>query len=390
MNRYQVDVLVVGLGVGGFAAAISAAEEGKKVLVIEKNNQVGGNAIQSNVGTICGAFHTSNSEVYKPISHMFLQRVVKAVGGTPIKHHKGLAIVPYDWRNFQRYIISELDNKIVETWHNVSPSTVVVQDNDIHHVEVSTLEGDVEVVAKNYIDCSGNGIISQLANLEMISSSVYQSASQVFRIEGVNSINEYGLNFAIAKSIMGLVKENKCAEEFISLSAVPGSLINNRVDLKFTLPRQITDDTSVDELSSYGKKCAKILFSNLRSEIDSIMNARIELIYPQVGIRVQQRSKGQYILTEQDVLNCDKKENEIAIGTWPIEEWEKGKVHMTYLNNDYYSIPIGCLKSYQLNNLFFAGKNISATDKAIASARVIGTCLQTGYSAGKLASEKEL
>lgn len=389
MNRYNVDVLVIGLGVGGFAAAISAAEEGKKVLIIEKNNQVGGNAIQSNVGTICGAFHTSASEVFKPISHTFLQRVIKAIGGTPIKHHKGLAIIPYDWRTFQRYMISELDNKIVETWYNASATSVTVQNNEINHVEVSTQKGNVEVVAKNYIDCSGNGIISQLANLEMISSSVYQSASQVFRIQGVNSINEYGLNFAIAKSMMELVKEKKCAEESLSLSAVPGSLFNNKVDLKFTLPHQITDAISVDELNEYGKKCSEKLFLSIRGRIDSLMNARIELIYPQVGIRVQQRSKGQYVLTEQEVINCEKTENEVARGTWPIEEWKKGKVHMIYLKNDYYSIPIGCIKSYRLKNLFFAGKNISATDKAIASARVIGTCLQTGYSAGKLASKDE-
>jgi hypothetical protein len=36
--------------------------------------------------------------------------------------------------------------------------------------------------------------------------------------------------------------------------------------------------------------------------------------------------------------------------------------------------------------LYFAGKNISATTKAIASARVMGTCLQTGYAAGKIAT----
>ena len=40
----------------------------------------------------------------------------------------------------------------------------------------------------------------------------------------------------------------------------------------------------------------------------------------------------------------------------------------------------------EIDNLFFAGKNISATNKAIASARVMGTCLQTGYAAGKIAS----
>lgn len=54
--------------------------------------------------------------------------------------------------------------------------------------------------------------------------------------------------------------------------------------------------------------------------------------------------------------------------------------------DDYYQIPAGCLQSNCIDNLFFAGRNISATDAAIASARVMGICLQTGYAAGCLAS----
>jgi hypothetical protein len=62
---------------------------------------------------------------------------------------------------------------------------------------------------------------------------------------------------------------------------------------------------------------------------------------------------------------------------------------MTFLpENDFYSIPAGCLESGEKENLFFAGKIISAGEKAIASARVIGTCLGTGYAAGVLASFK--
>jgi len=54
--------------------------------------------------------------------------------------------------------------------------------------------------------------------------------------------------------------------------------------------------------------------------------------------------------------------------------------------DDYYEIPQECLISNQIDNLFFAGRNISADDSAIASARVIGTCLQTGWSVGELRS----
>ena len=73
-----------------------------------------------------------------------------------------------------------------------------------------------------------------------------------------------------------------------------------------------------------------------------------------------------------------------------MEIWSQAKrVELHALpEGDYYDIPAGSLISSGIDNLYFGGRCISATDMAIASARVIGTCLQTGYAAGKLASSK--
>ena len=76
----------------------------------------------------------------------------------------------------------------------------------------------------------------------------------------------------------------------------------------------------------------------------------------------------------------------------PIEEWgQQLRVTMRYFNvDDFYQVPAGCLQSNHIENLFFAGRNISASDGAIASARVMGICLQTGYAAGSLAAASAL
>ena len=57
---------------------------------------------------------------------------------------------------------------------------------------------------------------------------------------------------------------------------------------------------------------------------------------------------------------------------------------------DHYQVPAGCLQSASIENLFMAGRNISATDEAIASARVMGICLQTGFAAGCMAAASAL
>jgi hypothetical protein len=91
---------------------------------------------------------------------------------------------------------------------------------------------------------------------------------------------------------------------------------------------------------------------------------------------------------EEDVLSCKKFDDAIANAAWPIEVWEQNRrVNMRYFDlDDYYQVPAACLQSNNLDNLFFGGRNISATDGAIASARVMGICLQTGYAAGCMAA----
>jgi hypothetical protein len=94
------------------------------------------------------------------------------------------------------------------------------------------------------------------------------------------------------------------------------------------------------------------------------------------------------VLTQAQVMGCVKHPNAVARGAWPVEHWEPGKyADMSYFaEHDHYDITPAMLRSPQFDNFFFAGRNMSADDKAIASARVIGTCLATGYAAGVLAA----
>ena len=109
---------------------------------------------------------------------------------------------------------------------------------------------------------------------------------------------------------------------------------------------------------------------------------------PEVGFRTGYRGLGRETLSPEMVANCTKHPEGIANGAWPIEYWKPGEqAEMEFfVDGDYYQIPAGCLESQFAKNLYFAGRNISATPRALASARVMGTCLQTGYAAGTLAA----
>jgi hypothetical protein len=112
--------------------------------------------------------------------------------------------------------------------------------------------------------------------------------------------------------------------------------------------------------------------------------------YPScLGIRESRRSNGIYQLTEKDILEGARFDDEVAIASWPIElrETARGPRFRYPIGNQPCGIPLRSLQSKDVENLFVAGKCISTTHEAQASIRVIGTCLATGEAAGIAAAK---
>jgi glycine/D-amino acid oxidase-like deaminating enzyme len=392
MDKLKADVLIVGGGVSGFAAAIAASYENKKVILLDKNKIIGGDSVNTNVGTICGAYIRSATPAqlvgYK-FSESFLHVLQqKCEFAKPVHHNEGLYIIPYEWSALQTVYDEMLREHNVQVLRDAQLEKVVKENNIIGRFTANQNGKLYYIEANAVVDCSGSAAVSQLAKLETIHEDFYQAASQIFRLRGVESENEFSLNMALKRTALRKVKDEQWPMSYNSLSIVPGSLRDKRVDIKFTLPEAITDDDERNEqIGEYARDRVQDLFEVIRREVESLGHSSIEMIFPKPGIRVLKRSKGKYILTEDDILKCRKFDDSVATGTWPIEEWDnEGKLHMKFFPlNKSYSLPAGCLISDQVDNLYFAGKNISATTRAIASARVMGTGLQTGYAAGKLA-----
>jgi len=97
---------------------------------------------------------------------------------------------------------------------------------------------------------------------------------------------------------------------------------------------------------------------------------------------------GRYILTGSDVLAGRKFPDAVARCAWPIEQWgSDGAARFRHLQpGTHYEIPARALHAAKVENLFMAGKTLSADVDAIASARVMGCCLATGEAAGHLAA----
>lgn len=383
--------VVIGSGIAGYAAALAAAET-HKVILIDKHQTVGGATTQSNVGTLCG-FYYSTPEA-KLIPHPFCKTFVRALLQTDSQAHvislpHNLHVIAYEWLALQRMLQNQLTatNNITMLFGHEA-TTATTENNAIKSIHIKNSEDEKIIHCKAVVDCSGTGYLAQLLAHPMIQDTEYQSAAQVIRLTNVVDTNEYALNLALKRSLLKNSDNNNWPESYKRISIVPGSLRNNSVDLKIPLAAPITDSPQQaialqDEINTH----LQSLLIAFR-ETESLKDAVLETIFPVPGIRTQQRPQGQYLLTTADVLQCTKVVDGIAVGTWPIEEWDNtGKVSMQYPKTTTgYTIPARCLMSPVYKNLFFAGKGISAETKAIASARVTGTCLQTGYAAGKLST----
>lgn len=111
------------------------------------------------------------------------------------------------------------------------------------------------------------------------------------------------------------------------------------------------------------------------------------------GKRESRRFIGKYLLTQADLEQAPHFDDVIAYGGWPMDTHPPQGIDATELNPAHqpfspyvYGIPLRALISANVDNLMFAGRNISATHIAFSSTRVMGTCAAMGQGAGTAAA----
>lgn len=389
----HTDIVVLGGGSAGVAAAVAAARKGLKVVIVERNAYLGGKATAAEVGTVCGLYRfTKNEEstyIVNGFTKEFAEKLQAESKSLPLHAPEGVHYLPYNIDAFKSICAELIRVHKIKVQYNAVLKNVTVEQHTIRSVSIIANGIPITISLNALIDCSGDSIISQAANLPLIKSEHYQAAAQVFTMEGVTEQSEFKLGMILMKALRSAIDKELLADFYDRVYVVQGSLKNNCVSLKIGIPIAVTyAPGNLEELKTVAHSLVANLSQYLITNVDAFKDAHIQHIAPEVGIRVGQRSTGKYILMEEDVLSCKKFENAVANCSWPIEIWEQNRrVNMRYFNlDDHYQIPADCLQSNSINNLFFAGRNISATDGAIASARVMGICLQTGYAAGCLAA----
>ena len=416
------DLIVAGGGTSGIAVAISAAKQGLKVLVVEKNTYLG--------GTMTGALVMPMMKNMLKSGENLSSDLVEELMNEMRKTSNALTYTDKNigWFNsemmkcmlddlFEKYGVAVLFDTVV-TNANIS-------ENKIKNIEVSYAGQKQILEAKYYVDATGNAElanicgasfqngndgINQAMTLRFIASNVdikkfaefLRKTDDNTEVSPISEINgEIHLSTActwdndtwklkpyFVQAVNDeVLKEEDCA--YFQIFTIP----NQPASIVFNAPR-IFSEKSLNPLdvkdTSYaliqGRKQIRRLIKFCKKYLPGFENAYVSQIAPMLGVRDSRRVECEYTLSEEDILSCKKFEKPVAKSNYPIDvhSHKKGENVLNKVNeDDYFEIPIEAMKVKGFDNLFVSGKIISATFLAQAALRIIPNCISMGENLGK-------
>lgn len=391
MSRlYQYDVVVVGGGTAGVAAAVGAAKTGAKTLLIERNAYLGGEATHSGVGAFCGFYSCGENPV----------RVVKGVGQLVLDEMEELGpTVDYIISatgnrniNFQpEYLKCAMDNLLEKEHVDYFLHTSVIQaeteDGRIIAIQCTDDEGVFQVMAKAFVDASGDANLANLAGAHLVwggDDGYPQAATMPFRLSGVDTscdMSPAAVEAAVIKAKEAGIK-NLTKEKGFILKKENSNIVC------VLLPSVIPNGLTAQEMTRMERETRKQVLSYvqaLRMYMPGMEKCELAVIGPSIGFRETRKLVGKETISVDDVLIRKKCADGVARGGWKPEIHKDVNKMATYLEvkeGSYFDIPLGALQSENISNLYGAGRMISADEAAFAAVRVMGTCFATGHAAG--------
>jgi FAD dependent oxidoreductase len=391
------DVLVIGGGAAGVAAATAAGRAGAKVVLLERYGFLGGLATTAQVGTICGLYlrDTTGAEaapVAGGFANEFASRLQNFYGTKPLRVEPGLWVLPYHAPDFARVadgIVSESKNVTVILHSTVAEAHA--ENRRVNKIRALAWNDLLIFHPKTVVDCSGEATVAVLAGANAESGATDQAPALVFVLENSDpNLAKRGL-LEVRRELRRAVESGTLPAICERLSLIPGTGANGRLALKLTLFPSNSDRALWQQVTDWEREARallKPLHQFLIENVAAFKNARLDSVAPQLGVRSGRRILGRSRLADEDVLRAKKSLRGIARGCWPMERWTSSpRPEMTYFaEHDYYDIPLDCLRAAELENVFLAGRCLSAETGAMTSARVIGTALATGWAAGTAAA----
>ena len=406
-DSISCDVLVIGAGAAGVAAAVTAARQSLRVVVSERYGFAGGGAVAGLSGTVCGLYLASeNSSRPEQIVFGFADefcRALMAKGGLaePVRYGKTWARVhePLAWRETADDLMLEAGVRVI--YHSTAISVLSDGNGKVDGVRLWTKQGHVTVNAGVTIDASGDADVAAMAGLKTFigDRGRVQNPTMIFRLQGVDVqrfFAAYGPDTIMPEAISEkIIAANNSgayklprAKIWIFATTRPGELLCNCTRLTGDDGRELNTLFYRDftDAEIYGRRQVREYERFFRDTLIGCEHSYVNDTGVQAGVRQTRQIEGVSILTNQDVVSARKSNSSIARSPWPIELHSGAKPKVQWLLDDYYDVPFGCFVPSDSENILMAGRCLSAEHEAVASARVTAQCFSYGHAIGHAAA----
>ncbi len=379
---HQAEFCVVGGGLAGMCAAITAARHGVKTVLMHERPVLGGNASSEIRMFVCGSLHMREGGLIEEIRLDNCRR-------NPRRTYPLWDALLYEKVKFQENLTVLLNCSCLDA--EMSGSKI----KSVKGWQLTTQEYH-RVEAEYFADCSGDSILAELTGAE-------------FRI-GREAADEFNESLAVKtadRKTMGMscllqARETDRVQEYTPPSwakkLTEADLSNRMHDLSpyqnFWYLELGGDQDSIADTEKVRDELIAIAYGMW----DHIKNSgnhhaekwELEWVGFLPGKRESRRYVGDYMLTQNDLLVPGDFPDTVAFGGWPVDDHHpgglkhQGEPNMVLHPEEPYNIPARSLYSRNIGNLLFAGRNISASHIALSSTRVMATCALCGQAVGTI------
>jgi len=390
---HETDVVVVGGGPAGIAAAVAASRNGAKVALLERYAQLGGLAAgamvlvlddmcNENEITVKGitqevvdrmekmklavyppeADRRADPEMFRKWSRWGLYDYYARTKPPPICY--SVAFDPEGWKRASEDLVTEHDIHLrLHSWF----SEPIVEGRRITGVECETKEGRQSILGRVVIDCTGDLDVASRAGAPFVGGSYFLTT--VFRLGGVDTDRAERFEYEEPEKFLEVDKKAKellggSWDKWWLKTPLPGVVWCNCPHMRGY------DGTHVEDLTKAqleGRRRVDEVFALVRGRWPGFEKSYIVDLAPQMGVRQTRLLEGEYVVTKEDVHNRVHFPDSVARG------------------RDYYT-PYRALLPKKIEQLLVAGRHYSATSTAQKTSREIPPCMSMGEAVGVAAA----